>query len=276
MLKKTMTGICILAMVLIFSGFALSATGTEMVLVEAVKADTDNIERSAVIESFAKKIENDFYLGKYEVTQADFEEIMGFNPSYFTEEKYPDLTGDSKDRPVENVSWFDALMYCNKLSEQEGLNKYYNISDIKYSEGSIKRAKVTENKGANGYRLPTIDEWYYAAHGGAAGEQTAFAGSNELDEVAWHKGNSVEANSNESGNRGTMPVGLKKANELGIYDMTGNASEWIYAYYGGNVARGGGGWFYPAAFSRLSIASKFISPPSSKDNLSGFRICRNR
>lgn len=201
---------------------------------------------------------------------------MGFNPSYFTEENHPDLTGNSNNRPVENISWFDALMYCNKLSEKEGLDKYYNISDIEYSEGSIKRAKVTENKGANGYRLPTIDEWYYAAHGGVAGEQTNFAGSNELDEVAWHKGNSGKANSNESGNRGTMPVGLKKANELGIYDMTGNTSEWIYAYSGGNVIKGGGVWFYSAAFSRLSITSKFISPPSSRDNLSGFRICRSR
>ena len=112
-----------------------------MVLVEAGTTSEDN----GLIT-----VEYDFYIGKYHVTQEEFEDVMDFNPSYFNDSDYPNLTGDSNNRPVETVTWYDAVMYCNKLSELEGLEKYYEISDIEYEDDHIVDATVEENKGANG------------------------------------------------------------------------------------------------------------------------------
>ena len=94
-------------------------------------------------------ISQDFYLGKYEVKQSEFDRVMGFNPSGFT----------SSDRlPVETVSWFDAVWYCNQLSDLDGRQAYYGISGVEKAGKSIKSARVTLNRGANGYRLPTESE----------------------------------------------------------------------------------------------------------------------
>ena len=125
-------------------------------------------------------------------------------------------------RPVFNVSWYEAVSYCNWLSDQEGLNPAYT--------GSIDtgfRCDFT----ADGYRLPTEAEWEFAARGGTKAQETKFSGSNSIDEVAWYDGNRVNRKG-VFGFRteylGPMPVAQMQPNELGLYDMSGNVGEWCW------------------------------------------------
>lgn len=144
-----------------------------------------------------------FYINKYVVTQREWFEIMFTAPS--------EVDGDKN--PVENVSWFDAINYCVKKSLMLGLEPCYEINGQQVSCDFTK----------NGLRLPTEAEWEFAMRGGNLSKNYTYAGSDNIDEVAWFIDNSDYT---------SHPVGEKKPNELGLYDMSGNVYEWCWDRFG--------------------------------------------
>ncbi len=234
--------------------FTTSLFSIEMVL---VKAGTFQMGDS-YSSTHSVTISKDFYLGKYEVTQKEWKAVIGNNPSNFK--------GDNL--PVETVTWYDVINYCNKLSQKEGLTPAYNVNGT----------NITLNSSATGYRLPTEAQWEYAASGGQNSKGYLYSGSNRVGDVAWYSENSSGI---------THPVGTKKANELGIYDMSGNVYEWGWDWYGSyssnqtdpqgkssgtsRVKRGGSWgdtWFHVRSANRIN------SYPASRNDILGFRVLR--
>jgi formylglycine-generating enzyme required for sulfatase activity len=149
---------------------------------------------------------NSFWIGRFPVTQAEWEEVTGTNPSHFR----------GPARPVECVTWLEAAAYCNQRSLREGLAPCYDL------DGGVYRCDF----GANGYRLPTEAEWEYAARGGQLSRGFTFPGGDNANLVAWHACN--------AGNQ-THPVGQKLPNELGLYDLAGNVWEFCWDWYHANA-----------------------------------------
>ncbi|MCX7839025.1 MAG: SUMF1/EgtB/PvdO family nonheme iron enzyme [Anaerolineae bacterium] len=219
---------------------------------------------------------SDFYMSKYEVTQEEYQEIMGYNPSTFS----------GKNLPVENVTWFDAITYCNARSKKEGLTPVYTING----------QSVSWNRGANGYRLPTEAEWEYACRAGTTtpfNTQTSI--SAEEANYYGHYPYEIEENYFSQGNLATKPgqyrqttvaVGSFAPNRWGLYGMHGNVSEWCWDYYGPYSTQAqndptgptsgtlrvyrGGGWNDFA--KHLRSAYRAAAPPTHSSYNLGFRL----
>ncbi|MCL2264970.1 MAG: formylglycine-generating enzyme family protein [Treponema sp.] len=222
-----------------------------------------------------------FKMGKYEVTQEQYQEVMGINPSYFYSN--PAAGEVQRKRPVEYVTWFDAIEFCNKLSTKEGLTPVYTITGRTPATGyPITSATVTTNWSNNGYRLPTEAQWEYACRAGSTTDWYFGNTVAELINYAWYN---VNANSM------THQVGKKTANAWGLYDMHGNVWEWCWDWYGssyygesGNTNNPmgpssgtyrvdrGGGWVASAEGTRS--AYRGYGTPGDGFNLIGFRVVR--
>jgi len=203
-------------------------------------------------ETQYKETLSSFYMSKYEITQAEYEAVMGKNPSAFK----------GADLPVNQTNWYDAIEYCNKRSLKDGLSPAYTING----------KNVTWDKKANGYRLPTEVEWEYACR---AGTTTPFnTGNNITTDQANYNGDSPY-NNNAKGKyrKMTTAVGSFKPNAWGLYDMHGNVSEWCWDWHGSLRVFRGGSWFSPA--ENLRSAFRDSLTPSSRVNSLGFRIVRH-
>jgi formylglycine-generating enzyme required for sulfatase activity len=235
---------------------------------------------------------SDFYLSRTELTNREYAEFLsamgnqeqGGTEWYEIESEYAGISVNGRsflpksgqgDHPVLKVSWYGAVAYCNWLSEQHGLTAVYRISGT----------KVTPNWSANGYRLPTEAEWEYAARSG--GKKEKWAGTfteNELTQFANYSGKG-------DGYDGTAPVGMLRANNLGLADMSGNVWEWCWDWYGsdyygkpiGNNPKGpdtgayrvirGGSWNFNPANCRASNRNRNV--PTYRGGNVGFRLARS-
>ena len=257
-----------------FIAAGLTAQQNNMVRIEGgtfTMGSPDN-ELNRYDEETQKQVTvSSFWMGKYEVTHREFQEIMGYNPNNFT--------GDLN-RPVEQVTWFDAVEYCNKLSQKEGFTPVYTITGRTPATGyPITAATVTANWDANGYRLPTEAEWEYACR---AGTTTAY---NTGDNISLGQANFYS----DEWQGMTTPVGSYAPNAWGLCDMHGNVFEWCWDWdwYGDYTSgeqtnRGavsgyfrvvrGGSWGNNEQFHRS--AYRHSNHPSYRDNTLGFRVVR--
>jgi formylglycine-generating enzyme required for sulfatase activity len=229
------------------------------------------------------EISRPFFLAAHKTTQAQFEKVLGRNPSWFS------ATGSGKDKvegldttrfPVEMVSFFDAIEFCNKLSEKEDRRPCYRLMGIERDSDGIKSAEVEVLSDGTGYRLPTEAEWEYCAQAGMTTRYSFGDAATSLGDYAWFTGN--------SGGR-THPVGEKKPNGWGLYDMGGLACEWCedvwHSVYTGAPSDGsawrsggeqgprvvrGGSWYHGARVCRPAYRGGCA--PGSRNYYLGFRV----
>ena len=230
----------------------------------------------------------------HEVTQKEWQDVMGNNPSYFSSN--PASGEEQENRPVECVSWYDAITYCNKLSIKDGLQPCYSVkvgetevdwANLKYDDiptyGKDAWNATFCDFSKNGYRLPTEAEWEYAARGGeTANDKPVWAGTtikSELTNYAWYP---------ENGSSKTHEVKKKLPNGYGLYDMSGNVDELCWDWYGDYASEDaidptgaesgssrvlrGGSWNYHASKCRASFRDYYL--PAMRNGSVGFRLVR--
>ncbi len=213
-------------------------------------------------------IQRQYFMSKYLITQKQYKELIGSNPSVFS---------GNDNNPVEAVNWFEAVQFCNLLSKKEGLQQCYTSQ----SGGAIWDCDFTKN----GYRLPTEAEWEYACRAGTSTDYYSGSTWKDLDRAGWFARNAMQS---------TQPVGQKVPNNFGLYDMHGDVWEWCWDWYdsysaaasadptgpssGSERVLRGGSWDDDAPGCRS--ASRDWSDPNNRFSISntsvGFRIVRTK
>lgn len=211
-------------------------------------------------QQHAVTLRGSLYLSSTEVTQGQYEAVMGSNPSK--------NQACGADCPAERVTWLDAIEFCNRLSALEGVPPAYVVDN----------GTVTWDTSSHGYRLPTEAEWEYAAR---AGMSHVYAGSSSPEEVAWYGGNSKGS---------SHPVARHKPNRWGFYDLSGNVREWVWDRWGVTFSEGetvdpmgpekgkmrvnrGGSWSSDAR--RVRVAYRRPGEPDERSAYIGFRVARS-
>lgn len=226
-----------------------------------------------------------YYIGIHEVTQTEYLAVMGTNPSQYNSDPT---------HPVEKVSWFKAIEYCNRRSLEEELQPCYTYSGYGnnpdtwpsgWDSSNANHALISCNWDASGYHLPSEMQWHFAAQGGTSSLGYTYSGSNIINDVAWYYSNSAQGFTS----RQSHPVGQKLENELGTFDMSGNVWEWVWDRYGdypggsstnptgplsgdNRVARGGS-WNVGAGSCANTVRNCTLPPTTAISSL-GFRLCR--
>jgi sulfatase modifying factor 1 len=212
-----------------------------------------------------------FQIGKYEVTVAEWQSVR----AWAVANGYGDLvgvgSGNVASHPVQNVSWYDVVKWCNAKSEKEGLTPVYQLYGDIYRPGMPgfpePTTAVTANPSANGYRLPSEAEWEWAARGGVSSQGYTYSGSDDVNAVAWTADNSGYV---------THGIGTKAANELGIFDMSGNVWEWVFDAYDGYGRRIRSGFMESSArFAAVAYRGGIINPDNRSYGRLGFRLARS-
>ena len=223
------------------------------------------------------EVVGDFRIGKYPVTFREWRRVVEWSKG-----RGYDLVGVGKgsgeDHPVRDVSWYDAVKWCNARSEKEGKSVVYEVEGEVYRRrhfGAEDSGMVEMRGEADGYRLPREVEWEWAARGGVKSKGYVYSGSDELDEVGWIRDNSAGAVKDLKENRGTWGVGEKRGNELGLYDMSGNVWEWCSDMDGPSLRRiRGGGWSSAGDCALVSIRV-VGNYPDDRSRSTGFRASCN-
>jgi formylglycine-generating enzyme required for sulfatase activity len=275
------------------TGFALIPQGA-FTMGDSLDGLSDAPTRTVTLDAF--------YMGKYEVTKAEWDEVRTWGLS----NGYTDLaagSGKASNHPVHSITWYMMVKWCNARSQKEGLTPAYYTNDAQttiYKTGSVNVTNTQVKWSASGYRLPTESEWEKAARGGLSGKRFPWGDTISHSQANYRASSSYSYDSSGSVNNYhptyatgsspyTSPVGAFAANDYGLYDMAGNVWEWCWDWYGTYASgsqtnpRGstsgsyrvfrGGCWYYVAFSSRVAYRYYFL-PTYPLINF-GFRVLRS-